>query len=332
MKTSKIIFLLLVSLPILSYASVFSSLGYGEYVDFGDAVERGMGGAKVFLTPDVHTFKVTFLADFIRITDKDNVRDDHEFSLYDIDYFLPLPNKFGMAISLTNVLTRNFYIESRDNQLGDIRYDRTVEGSGGVYITSATVYKSFHNISFGLGGIVSFGETQEIWETNFTSSEYDKTVEVIYDSLYGYGIKPQLRLNYEKIDISLGYSHYFDSAELPSQASISLFYKINPEWTAATNFDMEMWNSIDDDYSTGTNLGLGISNRMGRYTLRSGVFSRSWYYKDIHEMGGCLGISYLYPDRLGELSLGLEVGKRSWEDIEEMYTRLSLTLCGREIW
>lgn len=329
---TRIVIFALLLLPFLLYGSVFSSVGYGEYVGFGDAIERGMAGAKVFLTPEVHTFKVTFVTDFLRIKDKENIRDEREFSVYDIRYYLPLPNKFGLAFSLTNLLSRNFYIESRDNQIGDIRYDRIVTGSGGTHLTSFALYKSFPSFSFGLGGLLPFGETEEIWETNFTSSEYDKTIDIVSDTTHGYGLISQIRFQYKRMDISLLYYNYFNSLELPPQVSMALLYAMNPNWTIGANIDMELWGCVDNNFSTGTNLGLAISNNRGRYTLRSGVFSRSWYYRDIRELGGCLGTSYLFPDRLGELSIALEAGRRGWEDIEELFVRLSVTLCGKEIW
>ncbi len=328
----RFLLLILLFVPIVSYASVFSSLGYGEYVDFGNAVERGMAGARIFETPEVNTFSVTFLADFIQIRDGDNVRNDQSFSLYDINYFFPLPNRFGIAITLSNILSKNFYIESRDNQLGDIRYDRIITGTGGINITSISLYKSFHSFSIGIGGLATFGRTEEIWETNFTSSNYDKTTYIINSSTYGYGLRPQFKLSYKKVDLSLSYSHFFSDVELPPKYSISLFYRMSQDWMIATNVDMEMWESVDNIFSTGTNIGLSLSKKIGTKTLRGGLFLHSWYYRDINEIGGCFGTSYLYPDRLGELSIGVEAGKRSWEEIEELFVRLSVTLSGKDIW
>lgn len=326
------ILLICLFIPVFLYASVFSSMGLGEYVNFGDAVERGMAGAKMFQTPEVHTFKVTSLADFVRIKDENNIRDGHSFYLYDIGYFLPLPNRFGIALSLSNILSRNFHIESKDNKLGDISYDRIIKGSGGIYITSASLYKTFNTFSIDIGGLIPFGGTEEIYEAIFTSGDYNNTIHTVNSATSGYGLRTQFKFGFDRMDIALSYSHFLGSIELPPQSFISLFYRVNQDWTIATSIDLGLWKYVDESFSTATNIGLAASNTKGPFTFRGGVFSRSWYYRNIKEIGGCVGTSFLYPDRLGELSIGIEAGRKSWKEIEELFVRLSVTLCGREIW
>jgi hypothetical protein len=307
-------------------------MGFGEYVDFGDAGERGMGGVKIFSVPENHTFKATILYDFIRIKDKNNIKDEKSFYLYGVNYFLPLPNRFGIALSLSNILSCNFNIESKDNQLEGIIYDRKISGSGGMQVSSLSLCKAFPHSSLGIGGILSFGSTEEIWETNFVSSDYNDTFDTLTTSSSGYGLKTQFNYRYKRAVISLGYSHYFDSARLPPEFSTSLLYHIDSDWKIGGNFDVAMWRSVNTSFSAGTNLCLGMCHTRGLATIRGGFFSRSWYYKDIWEIGGSVGTSILYPDKIGELLVGMEVGRRNWKEIEEIFARFSITLCGREIW
>ncbi|OYD15247.1 hypothetical protein CH333_06255 [candidate division WOR-3 bacterium JGI_Cruoil_03_44_89] len=326
------ILLLLLSIPIVSLASIFSPMGSGEYVDFGDAGERGMGGVKIFSVPENHTFRATFLCDFLRISDGDNIRDERTFSLYGVDYFLPLPDGFGVALSLSNILSSDFYMESVGNKLGDISYERRVTGRGGIQVFSLSMYKKFPRFSLGIGGIYSFGETEEIWETNFLSSEYDDVFDTLITPSSGYGLKARFNCRYKRAVISLGYCHHLESAGLPAQFSTSFLYHMNSDWKMEGGLDVAMWKDINVSFSTSTNIGLGMCYNLGSTTVRGGLFSRSWYYKGIREMGGSVGTSVLYPDKLGELSIGLEVGRRGWEEIDEIFARLSVTLCGREIW
>jgi|GEM_PF-2390468 len=326
------IFLLSLIIPIISYASVFSSMGFGEYMNFGDAGERGMGGVRIFSVPESHTFKATLLYDFISIKDKNNVKYEQSFYLYGVDYFLHLPNRFGIALSLSNILSPNFSIESKDNPLGDIIYDRRITGSGGIQESSVSLYKRFPRFSLGIGSLFSFGRIEEIWEINFISSGYNNTIDTLVTLTSGYGFKAQFNYSAKRMVISMDYSRYLNSVRLAPQFSTSFLYNIDSDWKIGANLNIGMWKNIDTDFSTSTNFGLGMCHTYGSTTIRGGLFSRSWYYGYVGEVGGSAGTSFLYPDGLGELSVGVEVGRRGWEEIEELFARFSVTLCGREIW
>jgi len=332
MKGSVRILLLSLIIPIISYASVFSSMGFGEYMNFGDAGERGMGGVRIFSVPESHTFKATFLYDIISIKDKNNVKDEQSFYLYGVDYFLHLPNRFGIALFLSNILSPNFSIESKDNRLGDIIYDRKITGRGGIQESSVSLYKGFSHFSLGIGGLFSFGRIEEIWEINFMSSDYNNTIDTLIALSSGYGFKAQFNYRAKRMIISLDYSRYLNSSMLAPRFSASFLYNIDSDWEIGANLNIGMWKNIDTDFSTSTNLGLGMCHTRGSTIVRGGLFSRSWYYRNVWEIGGSAGTSFLYPDRLGELSLGVEVGRRGWEEIEELFVRFSVTLYGREIW
>ena len=68
------ILLLLLTIPGFLYASVFSSMGFGEYRRYGNASERGMGGVGVFTIPSYYNLDATFLIDFLRTKDKNNIK------------------------------------------------------------------------------------------------------------------------------------------------------------------------------------------------------------------------------------------------------------------
>ncbi|PIP11809.1 MAG: hypothetical protein COX49_09100 [bacterium (Candidatus Stahlbacteria) CG23_combo_of_CG06-09_8_20_14_all_40_9] len=332
MKGSARILLLSLIIPIISYASVFSSMGFGEYMNFGDASERGMGGVRIFLVPESHTFKATFLYDIISIKDKNYVKDEQSFYLYGVDYSLHLPNRFGITLSLSNILSPNFSIESKGNRLGGIIYDRKITGRGGIQESSVSLYNGFSHFSLGIGSLFSFGRIEEIWEINFMSSDYNNTIDTLITLFSGYGFKTQFNYRAKGMVVSLDYSKYLNSAMLAPRFSTSFLYNIDSDWKIGANLNIGMWKNIDTDLSTSTNLGLGMSHTSGSTTIRGGLFSRSWYYRNVWEVGGSAGTSFLYPDGLGELSVGVEVGRRGWEEIEELFVRFSVTLCGREIW
>ncbi len=313
--------LLFLLIPALSDASVFSSWGYGEYVNFGTAGERAMGGVRLFSVPKSHIFEATLISGFIRIKDKNNIRDDYQIALSTVRYFLPLPKSSGIAISLSNLLSTNFYIESED-----IYYNREVRGKGGIGEFSLSLYRKFPDYSIGIGGLLAFGRTEEVWETIFP--DYDNTIDTLITTCSEYGIIAQFASRYKNTDISIGSSHYFNSARLPTRFSLSFLHNPAANWNIGGGVDIGLWR----EFSPNINLGLGFSRAIGSVSVMGGVFSRSWYFRDIHEIGGSGGLKFLYPDGISSFSMGLEFGRRGWEDIEERFMRLSFTLLGTEMW
>ncbi|MDI6839907.1 MAG: hypothetical protein QMD71_03475 [bacterium] len=309
--------------------SLFSGGGLGEPVEVQNAAYIGMGGIQKFKLPSQLTFEFSMV---LEIVDEDGKATNFDFTLPYVRYVLPLPKEvapqgMGIDIGLNEVLNLNFDIHSPWEELYGDSVQRRVKSRGSASIGKIGIGKNFSSIAVELGGFVVFGSAQEEWVTDF------KTMHDAYDTLrlkfFGPGYLASIGLDFWKFGLSASYlSHakLTSNTNLPSRVVASISYTPIEKATVEIGVTSWQWSS---PFKPMNRVSVGGKYEISPLILRCGFYTNNWYYGDIKERVGALGLGIPLKS-LCTIDLSFEFGKRWNPILEERIYRACITLQGKE--
>lgn len=309
--------------PLFSY-SIFSGAGLGEPIyndEFSRMFSGAVSGGEI---PKDLTFECSFRGEFVT-TKKDNLESQtFGFTFPYFKYFLPLPKKMGVEVGLSELLNLDYEVEDSIRHLGPDSVIRSVSSKGSANSFNVGFGGKVGALSLLAGGFIVFGSGTEVWQTNFVNlsqSSYD-TLQLNFE---GKGGLLALGFNFGNFKFS---GKYFSEAnlttatKLPARLNTSILFSSNKFKIGGV---IEKWFWLGN-YKETTKYSLGVEWDK----LYIGGYTTNWYYGDIKEKAGCLGVRIPFAS-LCNLSLNCELGQRGkLYGLEETFYRLNLTLCGKE--
>ncbi|MCK4352364.1 hypothetical protein KAW65_03040 [candidate division WOR-3 bacterium] len=327
-------------LPTSSYAySLFSGIGLGEPVEAYTALSRGMGGLYKFELPRELTFECSFLSEII---DENGKATNFDFTLPYIRYIIPLPKGIGIDIGLNEVLNLNFDIESQwewdATALDSVQ--RRVKGKGSASMAKIGIGKKWRSgevgsgnykyITFEVGGFWVFGSAQEEWVTDFINLHDVYAYDTLNLNFSGRGGMAYISGKFNKFNLSAAYfsgANLTSKSDLPTRFKAAIWYTPIPKLNLGIGLINWRWKT---PFKPMTRFSLGSEWTFPTVILRGGFYKGNWYYGDIKEMIGSLGLSIPLKSLLS-IDLSFEFGRRWSPLLEERIYRTCITLQGKEI-
>ncbi len=305
--------------------SLFSGSGLGEPVDRPFLFE--------FELPKELTFESFLLAEFFDI---DGKSDKFDITLPHFRYVIPLPKNLAIDIGVDELLNLNFDIQSNTawNDFAQDSVQRKVKGKGSASTFKIGLGKSFNPFIIELGGFMVFGSAQEKWITDFMSA--DDACDTMDLKFFGVGGMGLLRWELGKLNINASYfsnSKLTSEEELPYRLKVSAIYALIPRFRFGAG--VTKWQAISDEFESVLNFSVGGELDIGKNdsqiipTLKGGFYTGNWYYDDIKERIGFVGISIPFKSML-KIGLSFEFGKRWNSSFEEKIYRTGIMLQGKE--
>ena len=305
--------------------SLFSGTGLGEPVDRPFLFE--------FELPEELTFESFILSEFF---DVDGKSDKFDITLPHFRYVIPLPKNLAIDMGVDELLNLNFDIQSNIawNDFAQDSVQRKVKGKGSASTFKIGIGKRFKPFIIELGGFMVFGSAQEQWITDFMSAEDAcDTMDLTFSGVGGMGF---LRWELGKINVNASYfsnSELTVEEELPSRFKVSAIYAPVPKIRIGAG--VTKWQSTSGEFepvlnfSVGGELDIGKSDSQIIPTLQGGFHTGNWYYDDIEEKIGFVGITIPFKSMF-KMGLSFEFGKRCNSSFEEKIYRTGIMLQGKE--
>lgn len=321
--------------------SLFSGAGLGEPIDGYTAQARALGGLNHFELPQKLTLELSFMSEVISCQsadgDEDEVFKTHDFTLPAMRYFLPLPRGFGIDLGINEVLNLDFDIESDTLEYAGEPYLSRVTGRGSASIAKIGIGKHLGPTALELGGFWAFGSATEEWVTDFINLR--DTYDTLSSKFFGSGVMGCFAFNLDRLSFS---AQYFSNAQLisqpeadqlsaerlefPARFSTSIWVKPAPQVIIGGGISRWFWS---DSFAAMTKFSLGGEWKVRPIILRGGVYTTTWYYGDVQEKVGSLGIGIPLKS-LCTIDFSFEFGKRQGYGLEETIYRACITIAGKE--
>jgi hypothetical protein len=318
------LFLVLSSTRVYSY-SMFSSQGFGEPTTDIRLVKIDI--------PQDWTFGIDFTGELLKTYHGNANVSNFDFTVPSIEWQLPLPKGLGIAISMNEILNLNYDILSPTGKIGSDSVFRNIKSRGSVSTVNIVGGKKFDGFATAeVGGFLLFGSADEEWKTNFIRYNSVTDTAVFYDTLSsefsGAGIIGNVGLKMGNLELGINYcseSNLSSLGKLPQRIKTSLVYSFNSD--IKIGFGTEDW-LFPKPY-----VSLSKQSIIGEYgkktAFRAGVYKKDWYYGDIKEQGGLLGITLPFKSML-KIGLTGEYGERNNGVFYEKVYKAYLTMQGRE--
>ncbi|MDD2890008.1 MAG: hypothetical protein PHE49_05135 [bacterium] len=322
-----------ISIFMASWSNIYSySLFSGE--DIGEP-NTDIRLVKVNI-PKEWCFEIAFSGELARSSylEADSISVSHfDFTVPYIEWILPLPKNFGVTIGVNEIFNINYDIISPIEQIG-IGSDsvfRNIKSRGSISAINLIGDRNFGNFAtIGLGASFLFGSVDEQWIANHirygTVTDTTEFYDTLSSTFSGAGIMGNIGLRFGKVELGasyLGKSTLNNSNKLPDRIRTSLSYNVISDFKIG--FGTEDW-LFENPYKPLSRLA--ITGEVGKKTkYKAGVYKKEWYYGNVREKGGMLGLNLSLKSML-QLGLTGEYGTRDNGTLCEKTYRIYLTIQG----
>ncbi|MDD5528491.1 MAG: hypothetical protein PHX21_00505 [bacterium] len=286
--------------------------------------------------PKEWCFEIAFSGELVRSSylkaDSLNVS-NFDFTVPYLEWTLPLPKGFGVAIGVNEIFNINYDILSSTEKIegSSDSVFHNIKSRGSLSSINLIGDKNFGNFAtVGMGVALLFGSVDEQWAATHTRGTATDTTfyDTISSTFSGTGLIGNIGIRIGKAELGVSYlgkSTLNSDNELPVRVRTSLSYNIISDFKIG--FGTEDWLFADPGIPLSR---LAITGEFGKKTkYKAGVYKKDWYYGNIKEKGGMLGVNLPFKSML-QLGLTGEYGTRDDGTLCEKTYRVYLTIQGKE--
>lgn len=319
---------------VISWSNIYSySLFSGE--DIGEP-NTDIRLVKVNI-PKEWCFEIAFSGELVRSSylkaDSVNVS-NFDFTVPYLEWTLPLPKELGVTIGVNEIFNINYDILSPTEKIGSDSVFLNVKSRGSVSAINLIGDKNFGNFAtVGMGVSLLFGSVDEQWIANHirygTVTDTAEFYDTVSSTFSGTGIIGNIGVRIGKMELGVSYlgkSTLNNADKLPERVRTSLSYNIVSDFRIG--FGTEDWLFVEPYKPLSKLTIIGEFGKKTKY--KAGVYKKDWYYGDIKEKGGMLGVNLPFKSML-QLGLTGEYGTRDNGTLCEKTYRIYLTIQGKEV-